>query len=344
MDAERNKSVLVVDDNDTNLMILSTMLGRLGFAVDEAKSGMDAISHTCRKTYDLIFMDHLMPEMDGVETVKQILFLSSGEKRPMIIGVSATIDKEVTDAFLRVGVGELLEKPVTMDKLEAKLRSLEVFGKDGVKETSDGTGSDIDSILSRVKGLDYKKGLDMMAGSVDNYMKVLSVCIKNIIDNYNSIDMLKENAQPESFALYFHSLKGIFLNIGADVMAEKSRGFEMAAKEGRMPEINAGLEPYLAEVLSFQTALKDAYEQYNENQKKTVQGKEVSDSEFMRDLERLRQHIEDFEYMEITETLDKMLSRQSGTRKETLEKIATAIQDFDYDGALCLADALREEL
>lgn len=343
MDAGKNKSVLVVDDNDTNLMILSTMLGRLGFAVDEAKSGMDAISHTCRKTYDLIFMDHLMPEMDGVETVKQILFLSSGEKRPMIIGVSATIDEEVTDAFLRVGVSELLEKPVTVDKLEEKLRSLDIFEEDGIQETSDGTGSDIDSILSGVKGLDYKKGLDMMAGSVDNYMKVLSVCIKNIIDNYNSIDMLKENAGPESFALYFHSLKGIFLNIGADVMAEKSKGFEMAAKEGRMPEINAGLEPYLEEVLSFQTALKDAYELYSANQKKTVQGKEVSDSEFMRDLERLRQHIEDFEYMEITEMLDKMLSGSQGTKKETLEKIAAAIQDFEYDEALSLADALREE-
>lgn len=344
MDAERNKSVLVVDDNDTNLLILTTMLGRLGFTVDEAKSGMDAISHTCRKTYDLIFMDHLMPEMDGVETVKQIFFLSSGEKRPTVIGVSATIDKEVSDAFLSVGVGELLEKPVTMDKLEEKLRFLGVFGDDGIEGAQDGVGGDIGGILSEVQGLDYKKGLDMMAGSVDNYMKVLSVCIKNIMDNYNSIEMLKENAGPESFALYFHSLKGIFLNIGADVMARKSKGFEMAAKEGRMPEINAGLEPYLQEVLSFQKALKAAYGQYSASQDKKVQGKEVSDSEFARDLEQLRQHIEDFEYMEITEMLEKMQPASQGAKKEKLEKIAAAIQDFEYDEALRLADALRDEL
>ena len=63
----------------------------------------------------------------------------------------------------RVGVSELLEKPVTVDKLEEKLRSLDIFEEDGIQETSDGTGSDIDSILSGVKGLDYKKGLDMMA-------------------------------------------------------------------------------------------------------------------------------------------------------------------------------------
>lgn len=240
MDAERNKSVLVVDDNDTNLLILTTMLGRLGFTVDEAKSGMDAISHTCRKTYDLIFMDHLMPEMDGVETVKQIFFLSSGEKRPTVIGVSATIDKEVSDAFLSVGVGELLEKPVTMDKLEEKLRFLGVFGDDGIKGAQDGVGGDIGGILSEVQGLDYKKGLDMMAGSVDNYMKVLSVCIKNIMDNYNSIEMLKENAEMESFALYFHSLKGIFLNIGADVMAGSLRGLKWLQRRGGCRKLMPG--------------------------------------------------------------------------------------------------------
>ena len=250
-----------------------------------AENGREFYEKAVEYGPDIALVDIRMPEMDGVETVKQIFFLSSGEKRPTVIGVSATIDKEVSDAFLSVGVGELLEKPVTMDKLEEKLRSLGVFGDDGIKGAQDGVGGDIGGILSEVQGLDYKKGLDMMAGSVDNYMKVLSVCIKNIMDNYNSIEMLKENAGPESFALYFHSLKGIFLNIGADVMAQKSKGFEMAAKEGRMPEINAGLEPYLQEVLSFQKALKAAYGQYSASQDKKVQGKEVSDSEFVRDLD-----------------------------------------------------------
>ena len=111
-----------------------------------------------------------------------------------------------------------------------------------------------------------------------------------------------------------------------------------------MPEINAGLEPYLQEVLSFQKALKAAYGQYSASQDKKVQGKEVSDSEFVRDLEQLRLHIEDFEYMEITEMLEKMQPASQGAKKEKLEKIAAAIQDFEYDEALRLADALREEL
>lgn len=97
-------------------------------------------------------------------------------------------------------------------------------------------------------------------------------------------------------------------------------------------------------MLSFQKALKAAYGQYSASQDKKVQGKEVSDSEFVRDLEQLRQHIEDFEYMEITEMLEKMQSASQGAKEEKLEKIAAAIQDFEYDEALRLADALREEL
>lgn len=343
MDAnkENKKSILVVDDNDANVMVLSTMLSRLGFAVDEAGSGMEAIDHACRKRYDLIFMDHLMPEMDGVETVKQILFLSNGEKSPIIVGVSATIDEEVVEAFQKVGVSELLEKPVTMEKLEEKLDFIGVAASDEVQQVSEGEGNDIDRILSGVQGLDYKKGLDMMAGSVENYMKVLAVCIKNIIDNYNSIDLIKGTSQPDVFALHFHSLKGIFLNIGADIMAEKSKSLEMASKEGRLEEIQAKLDGYLKEILSFHAELKNAYEQYDAGQQKNNPGKEVSDSEFMQDLEQLRQHIEDFEYIEITETLDKMLSGSQGTKKEGLEKISAAIQAFDYDEALNQVNVLR---
>lgn len=344
MNEEIKNSVLVVDDNDANTMVLATILRRMGFDVDEAASGMEAIERTCQRKYHLIFMDHLMPEMDGVETTKQILFLSKGEKDPVIIGVSATIDKEVVDAFQEAGAKTVLEKPVTIEKLEAKLHSL------GIMINADEQGEEEDElaavggILSSVIGLDYKKGLDMMAGSVENYMKVLAVCIKNIQENYNSIDLIKETTQKDGFALHFHSLKGIFLNIGADVLAEKSKRLELASKEDRLEVVHEELASYMSQVLTFHGELKNAYAQYEAKYRKEAVGKEVSDSEFARELAELRQHIEDFEYIEITETLDKMLSSSQGDKREALDKISTAIQEFDYDEALNLVDALNETL
>lgn len=344
IDTEIKNSVLVVDDNDANTMVLSTILKRMGFDVDEAASGMEAIEHTCQRKYHLIFMDHLMPEMDGVETTKQILFLSKGEKKPIIIGVSATIDKEVVDAFEEAGAQAVLEKPVTIEKLEEKLHSLGIMTSSDVQGEEDDEKAALGSILLSVEGLDYKKGLDMMAGSVENYMKVLAVCVKNIQENYNSIDLIKGTSQKDGFALHFHSLKGIFLNIGADDLAEKSKRMELASKERRMEEVQAGLEGYMAEVLTFHAELKSAYEQYDAQYRKEAPEKEVSDSEFLRELTELKQHIEDFEYIEITETLEKMLSASQGDKREALDKISIAIQEFDYDVALSLVDELKEKL
>ena len=76
--------------------------------------------------------------------------------------------------------------------------------------------------LNAVEGLNYQEGLSLMAGSLENYMKVLAVSVRNIIENYNMIDVIRNTEQMETMTLYFHSLKGIFLNIGADELAGQS--------------------------------------------------------------------------------------------------------------------------
>lgn len=343
MSSEVKNSVLVVDDNEANTMVLSSMLQRMGFEVDEADSGLEAINHICKKDYDVVFMDHLMPEMDGIETIQQLLFISNGEKAPVVIGVSATIDEEVVEAFREAGAQDVLEKPVTMEKLEEKLASAGITATKIVEEDSS-EEEEIGVILSAVDGLDYNKGLDMLGGSVENYMRVLAVCIKNIQDNYHSIDLIKNTRQAESLALHFHSLKGIFLNIGGDTMAERSRELEMAAKDGQLEWIQKHLADYLADLDSFQTDLQKAYEKYAQKKQEKQSGKIISASEFMTDLEELRQHIEDFEYIEITEKLEEMLLGSQGKQKEDLEKISDAIQDFDYDKAMQQLELLKEGL
>lgn len=337
-------SVLVVDDNEANTMVLSAMLQRLGFDVDEAASGMEAIDYACRREYDLIFMDHLMPEMDGVETVKQLLFISKQSKPPVIVGVSATIDDEVTKKFLEAGARGMLEKPVMLEKLEEKLCTL---GFASAEKKDEAVGSaekqEIEKILASVDGLEYQRGIDMLSGNADNYMKVLAVCVKNIQENYNSIDLLLGTKQLESFALPFHSLKGIFLNIGANNLAECSKELEMAAREKNLEYIQKKLESYMDRVRVFHQQLQNAQELYKQGRQEQQSEKTVSASEFIQNLQQLRQHIEDFEYIEITEKLDEMLLVSEPQRKTGLERISEAIQDFDYDKALEITNEMLKE-
>lgn len=338
MEIDKKNRVLVVDDNEANTMVLSAMLERLGFVVDEASSGMEAIDHCCQSEYDLIFMDHLMPEMDGIETVKQLMFITSQSKQPVIIGVSATIDEEVTQAFLEAGAKGMLEKPVLLESLEEKLQVLGFASSQAVEEQDSAKQNDIESIVSCVEGLDYQKGIEMLSGNTDSYMQVLAVCIKNIEQNYNSIDLLKGTRQVESFALPFHSLKGIFLNIGADELAECSKELEMAAKEKKLSYIQDRLDEYRSSVQLFCQQLQEAYGKYMQEKQEQQGTKTVSASEWVQNLQILRQHIEDFEYIEITEKLDEMLLTDDAQKKEGLKKVLDAIQDFDYDKALEAVD------
>lgn len=333
--SEKERDVLVVDDNAANVFVLSTMLQQMGYHVDEANSGVEAINCACHKNYAVIFMDHLMPEMDGIQTIQKIQFIMNGEECPRFIGVSATLDDEVTQAFSAIGVDEVIEKPVRQEVLVGILGELDVTD---TEMPADSSGS-IDCILSRVEGLDFHKGIDLMAGSTDNYMKVLEVCVKNIRENYIALKNLEGTTQLDQFALHFHSLKGIFLNVGADTIAEESKALEFAAKENRPEEIKEKFLDYMAKVETFDDQLEDAVAVYNQQIEEQYVGEKVSNSELEAELASLRQHIEDFEYIEITETLEKLLHTCPPEVKEMLEKVSAAIADFDYDGALEALDA-----
>ena len=333
--------ILVVDDNAANAFALSTMVKKLGFEADMVSSGMEAINHACQRDYDVILMDHLMPDMDGVAAIKQIRFISEKEKNPVIIGISATIDDEVTAAFENVGADGILKKPVKLESLREKLAAFGIIGTKEQVEEVEAENIDADAIFSGVEGLNYQKGIELLAGSVDNYVKVLGVCVRNIRENYDAIDLIRDTSQLERFALHFHSLKGIFLNIGADSLAEESKVLEMAAKAEQLEEIKEKLSEYMNRVDAFDVSLGEAYNSYMAANQAKYSGKEVSDSEFVKKLEQLAEYIQDFEYIEITETLEELLNGCSGEKRSQLEKVSDAIQSFDYDEALELVEGLK---
>ena len=335
--------VLVVDDNAANIFALSTMLRQMGFEVDEATSGVEAINLSCHKNYRLILMDYLMPEMDGIQAIKQIQFIMKGQECPVFIGLSATLDDEVTATFREVGVDFLMEKPVRMGQLKEMLDQIgiSVTGEEEERQAGD---IDMAGILSEISGLNYEKGIDLMAGSVDNYMKVLKVCVGNIRDNEMALDSMKDTGQMRGFALHFHSLKGIFLNIGADELAGQSKAMEMAAKEDRADYVEGSLDDYMGRVECFADQIQAAWDHYASFKSETVRGGEVSGTEFASQLAELKQHIEDFEYIEITELLDQMLAGCHDERRQGLEEVSDAIQAFDYDLALEAWERLESSL
>ena len=335
-----NARALVVDDSMANVLVLSAMLEEYGIQTDTAESGMEAIERACSTKYDIIIMDYLMPDMDGVETTSQIVFLSGGEDKALIIGVSATVDAKVTELFKNAGAESVLKKPVRKEELELKLRQYGIISGE-IKE-ADISKADFDSasFLSTVEGLNYDEGLSVMAGRLDNYMNVLSVSVRNISEIYNKLDVIRSTEQMEMMTMLFHSLKGIFLNIGADKLANSSKVLEFAAKDAENEYVHEHIDSYMEEVLKFHSQLEAVCVSYKENSVgKSIVGS-IPKSEFEEKLVRLREYIENFEYIEITDTLEIMISGSEGENKEKLEGIYDCIQDFQYDEALSVLDSM----
>ncbi len=115
-------NILLVDDNAINLKVASRMLLRMGYEVDQAENGLQAVEAQTRTGYDLIFMDIQMPEMDGVTATKTIIKNFSPEERPRIVAVTAHAMKGDRERYLEAGMDGYISKPVRVEKLIAAIQ------------------------------------------------------------------------------------------------------------------------------------------------------------------------------------------------------------------------------
>ncbi len=119
----KDVQVLVVDDNSINLIIAQSVLEEYGIAVDTAISGAEAIEMVQDKNYDIVFMDHMMPEMDGVETTIRIRNLGEDKYSIMpIVALTANAVGDVRTMFLDSGMNDFLSKPLVIKELERVMR------------------------------------------------------------------------------------------------------------------------------------------------------------------------------------------------------------------------------
>ena len=115
--------LLVVDDNEINLVVAESMLSYYGADVSTASSGLEAVAMVQENDYDIVFMDHMMPEVDGVDTTKMIRALDTPKSREMpIVALTANVLGDVKDMFLHNGMNDFLSKPMEVAEVERVLR------------------------------------------------------------------------------------------------------------------------------------------------------------------------------------------------------------------------------
>ncbi|MGN0341221.1 MAG: DegV family protein [Roseburia sp.] len=241
--------VLVVDDVPMNLLVAKGLLKYTGVAVDTAESGMDALEKIQKEKYDLIFMDHLMPVMDGVECFHQMREMKNHPNitTPVII-LTANAILGARDEYMQAGFADYLSKPmqekelnmVLLKHLPQEKLSLRQLGKPEnssdteepvIKETKIDESSEENvgkQGLAAISGLDVSIGLSYCMGDMDFYQEMIAEYLKN--DKRASLEEFLEREDMENYRITVHALKSTSLTIGAVELSELAKQLEMAAK------------------------------------------------------------------------------------------------------------------
>lgn len=265
--------ILVVDDNAMNLKVFVNLLKATKVQIDVAGGGYECLEMVCKKRYDLIFLDHMMPDIDGVETLHQMKkldnFMNQGTP---VIALTANAITGAKEMYIEEGFDAFLSKPINPEKLEQlillllprELLSFDVVEQENSKECEEPlqVKADVsDDILPMVDGIDWSYGLlhlrdeELLLETVSDFYKALMPEADALEGFYeglhreNALDMLNQ------YRIKVHAMKSSANMIGAIVLGGMAKILEEAAKGADIERIEILTPVFLKEWRSYKDKL-----------------------------------------------------------------------------------------
>lgn len=373
-------SVLVVDDNIMNLRVVEGLLRPYQIKVFVAGSGKEALSKIESMDFDFVFMDHMMPEMDGVETLHRIR-QKPGQyfKTVPIIALTANAIGGAREMFLSEGFSDFVAKPIDTSVLERVLRryipehkiikaeeagisNIEHAGK--LQDQSAVPVREEDDKVIRMDGIDVAMGLGFCGGDMKDYIEIVQVYYTSGLVKMEEIRKAYEKKDWKSYSIQVHSLKSMSMGIGAAKLSDMAKELEAAGKAEREDYIFAHNEETLVEYekildvigknkIIFPDGTPDKekagemlLEQEAELHKASGELPEISKEQFLEELKTLEEQLETFELEGIEKLLGELLQYQyKGTPlKELMISVKSKADAFDFMGAGEELAAIREKL
>ncbi len=253
--------LLAVDDNVINLELVRRSLKDTKIMIDTAPNGADALELIEKNQYDIIFLDHMMPVMDGMETLKLIKSRRLCPDVPIIVVTANAVSGE-RDAYLKAGFDYYVSKPFTSRKLcEVLHRFLpkRLIVEDGTAETdskeekpaeaSEANDTAVTngeaSTLEKLSFLNTEAGLAYCCNDEDFYTQILTTYFTQ--DKSETILAACGDKDWETYRITVHALKSTSRTIGADGISEEARKLEFAARENNIDYIEKNTERFLKE-------------------------------------------------------------------------------------------------
>jgi PAS domain S-box-containing protein len=307
------KTALIVEDNETNQIVSSKLLQSIGFEIEIANNGLEAIEKTIKKNFDIIFMDLQMPNMDGFDATRKI---RETDKNTPIVALSAAVmqkDKELTQ---NAGMNHHLSKPI--DYLELKNIIIEYFN---IQKEDLNFDLDTNSEIPEIKNINFKSIIDNFGGDTQT---VYDLYLK-FAENYKNIGKTLENLSPDSkeFNEIIHKLKGVSGNL------QIQKVFDLAE------EIHDNSKFKLTEklILTTESVCKEIQEKITPllNSSKNIQITNINKKELEEKIKKMISALEAFDYIEPLDISSLLNNLENYINSEKKEKLQQGFDNYEYD-------------
>ena len=241
--------ILIVDDNKTNLKVIEGLLKKYGITSILCKSGAEALEKCIEKDYNFIFMDHMMPEMDGIETMRRIREISDAFFTHVpIIALTANAVGGAREMFLSEGFDDFISKPVNKRELERILlsylpaTSIEYINDLNQNQAIVSNGNKFvkpivdDTISPKYFEIDKKSALELLNNDEDIYKSAVESYINDSVEYFGKLPAFYKSSDWEFYAIIVHAIKSSSQIIGAFELSKLAAELEDAAKSKDMKD------------------------------------------------------------------------------------------------------------
>ena len=267
--------ILVVDDVTMNLKVVEGLLKATKIQIDTAVSGSECLECVKTTPYQMIFLDHMMPEMDGLETLEHMKNLADNPNaQTPVIMLTANAIVGAKEEYIEAGFTDYLTKPIReTELLEMILKYLPEelvceHGGQGIEKSQDaqdmeqpeagGEGAEPLQRLEQLEGLDVKTGLIYCMNEEDFYIEMLQEFLQ--ADKASQLKHFLAEEDWDNYRTTVHALKSTSLTIGAAHLSGEAKALEMAAKEGNMDYIRSHHDGVMDEYKELTDHLKEILE------------------------------------------------------------------------------------
>lgn len=330
-------NILIVDDNMINLTVAKGLLSPLHMNITTAASARDAFKLLDRNPYDIIFMDHMMPDIDGIEATHIIRGMGGEFETLPIIALTANAINDAKSMFLREGMDDFVAKPIEMRDITAKLRKWLPDEKIKLLNTSD-TPEEAPEEIMDIEGLDVKSGI-ALSGTIELYCAVLADYYEVIEKKATLIEQYETEGNLESYTIEVHALKSASKLIGATELSFMAAYLEKCGHEGNLEPIHEKTEELLQCYRSL-IPLLAPYAHSEIEESATLSPKEIAEL-----LTSLTEALDDFDSDGAKKITDELKACYLSKEEEILRQtLCEAVSDLEYDDAAEAAQKWMEQI